>query len=82
MAAIRTLKLNENLKQILLTAVRVMDKELTRIQTSVLDVVSSLILLLEAETAGKTVTLDEVRAATTTALELVCNASARIAHLR
>ena len=32
--------------------------------------------------AGKTVTLDEVRTATMAALELICNASSRISHLR
>ena len=82
MAATRTPKLDDNLKQILPTDARTTDKELARIQTFVLDAVSPLVSLQEAETAGKTVTLDKMKAATTAALELVCNTSARISRLR
>ena len=71
--ATNTPKLDENLKQILPTAARMMDKELAKIQNFILDTVSHLVSLLETETAGK---------ADTAALELMCNANARISCLR
>ena len=81
-AATRTPKLDDSFKQILPAAARTMDKDLARIQTFVLDAVSPLVSLLEAETTGKSITLEDAKAATTAALELVCNASARISRLR
>ena len=74
--------MDENIKQILSTATRVTDKDLAKIQTFALDAVSPLIFLLEAETAGKTVTLDEAKTAAMADLELICNASDRISCLR
>ena len=81
-AATRTPRLDDNLRQILLTAARAMDKELAKIQTFILDAVSPLVSLLEAEMAGKTVAIEEARGATTAALELLCDASTRISCMR
>ena len=78
----RTPRLDDNLKQILPTVARVMNKELSKIHTVMLDAVSPLIFLLEAEMAGRTISVEEARSTTTAALELVCNASTRISRLR
>ena len=53
LAVTRMPKLDNDHKQILPTAARVTDKELARIQTFVLDGVSPLVCLMEAETAEK-----------------------------
>ena len=66
-------------------------KEFAKVHTFILYAVPLLVSLLVTKTAGKTITMEEAKAATTAALELVCNANACIscprhekacAHLR
>ena len=58
------------------------DKELAKIQALVLDSMAPLTYLLEAEVKGESLTLEQVRDATKTAVELSGNANARISRLR
>ena len=58
-------KLDENLKQNLLTAARMIHKELVKIQTFIPDAMSPLVSSLKTENAGRTITKEGTKAATT-----------------
>ncbi len=66
------------------TASRSTDKELARIQTFILDAVAPLTALLEAGNKEErdTIPIEEVMKATTSMVELIGNASARMSCLR
>ena len=71
----RTPKLD---KQEISLATKSADKEMAKIQTLVLDAVAPLTALLETEASEEDPSQEEVLAATSTALELLGNANARI----
>ena len=61
------------------SSVKAEDKELTKIQSFILDFLAPLMALLKQ---GRDVSPDEVRDATSVAVELIGNANAEISHLR
>ena len=69
-------------KQEVSTSTKAADKELASVQALVLDSMAPLTYLLEAEARGDSLTLEQVRDATKTAVELAGNANARISRLR
>ena len=81
-AAMKTPKLDDYLKQLVPAASKQADKELAKVQTFTLDAVAPLTALLETCGSGETLTVDQVTAAATNALELIGNANARMSRLR
>ena len=81
-AATKTPRLDDFLKATIPTTAKNEDKELAKIQTFVLDSMAPLTALLEAGNSEEELTLEAVTNATTTAVELLGNASARISRLR
>ena len=83
MAATKTPKLDEFIRHVVPSASKNADKELAKIQTFVLDAIAPLATILEAgNSEDKELSVEEVLAATTLAVELIGNASARISRLR
>ena len=58
------------------------DKELAKVQALMLDSMAPLTNLLEADARGDSLTLEQVRDAAKTAVELSSNANPRISRLR
>ena len=83
MAATKTPRLDEFIGQVVPSASKNADKELPKIQTFVLDAIAPLVMILEAgNSEDKELSIEEVVAVTTSAVELIGNASARISRLR
>ena len=70
------------LKSELSRATKAADKELATTQTYVLDTLSPLTAIVEADTKGENVTNTQGVNAAKAAIELIGNANARISHLR
>ena len=80
--ATKTPSLDGYLKSELSRATKAADKELATIQTYVLDALSPLIAIVEADTKGENITNTQGVNAVKAAIELIGNANARISHLR
>ena len=80
-AAVKTPKLDDYLKQLVPAASKQADKELAKVQTFTLDAVAPLTALMETCGSGETLTVDQVTTAATNALELIGNANARMSRL-
>ena len=80
---LKTPKLDEFIRQVVVPASKNADKELVKILTFVLDAVAPLAMILEAgNSEDKELSIEEVVAATTSAVELIGNANTRISRLR
>ena len=82
-AATRTPKVDQVIKSLVPQLTKMTDKELSRLQTFVLDSMAPLAALMEQVSHDSDkVSIEDVKAATLTATELIGNASAHISHLR
>ena len=80
--ATRPPQLDTFLKQEVSMNTKNADKELAKVQALMLDSMAPLTYLLEADARGDSLTLEQVRDAAKTAVELSGNANARISRLR
>ena len=80
--ATKTPSLDGYLKSELSRATKAADKELATVQTCVLDALSPLPAIVEADTKGENITNTQGVNAVKAAIELIGNANARISHLR
>ena len=80
--ATKTPSLDGYLKSELSQATKAADKELAKIQTFVLDALSPLTAIVEADTKGENITNTQGVNAVKAAIELIGNANPRISHLR
>ena len=80
--ATKTPSLDGYLKSELSRATKAADKELATTQTYVLDALSPLTAIVEADTKGENITNTQGVNAAKAAIELIGNANARISHLR
>lgn len=78
----RTPSLDGYLKSELSRPTKATDKELATVQTFVLDALSPLTAIVEANTRGKNINNTQGVNAVKAAIELIGNVSARISHLR
>lgn len=82
-AATRTPKVDQVIKSLVPQSIKTTDKELSRLQTFVLDSMAPLAALMEQVSHhSDEVSIEDVKAATLTATELIGNASAHISRLR
>ena len=82
-AATRTPNLDQVIKSLVPQSTKTTDKELSRLQTFVLDSMAPLATLMEQVSHhSDEVSIEDVKAATSTATELIGNASAHISRLR
>jgi len=80
--ATRRPRLDAYIKSELSQNTKASDKELATVQTFVLDAVSPLMKIVEADTKGDNISHKQAVSAAKVALVLIGNASARINHLR
>ena len=80
--ATKTPSLDGYLKSELSRATKAADKELATISTYVLDALSPLTAIVEADTKGENIIITQGVNAVKAAIELIGNADARISHLR
>ena len=80
--ATRTMTLDSYLKPEVSSSIKSDDKELGKIQAFVLDALAPLSAILEAADGDQSMTVGEVKEAAVAGVQLIGNASSKIAHLR